>query len=390
VAPPSLAGSRTASFEFTASKAGTQFQCRLDGGDFSPCTSPQQFGELPEGTHTFEVRAFDSKGNVDGTPAIYTWTIDVTAPAPRIASASGSAPSVQGSAGTASGDDGSVRVDLFSGSAASGSPVQTVVASRDGSGSFGAQFDRVAGGTYTVSARQSDAAGNSGSSSPVTFAVPGQASAPPPDFAVLSTEESMVDASAGRLTALSSCEGDCRRSSSLLVSSRTAGRLGLPRRGSRAVRLGGGATRVKLTRAARTALRRSDDAVTATLRAVAGSVSLSKAISLRPSIKPSRLASRGLKLAGECSAACTMSARLIVSSTTARRLGIRTKGGSVAIGSGRIDAAAGRTASFTVRLVRSAHTALSRARSADLTLEVVVNGAGTASRRATRRITLGG
>ena len=241
VAPPSLAGSRTASFEFTASKAGTQFQCRLDGGDFSPCTSPQQFGELPEGTHTFEVRAFDSKGNVDGTPAIYTWTIDVTAPAPRIASASGSAPSVQGSAGTASGDDGSVRVDLFSGSAASGSPVQTVVASRDGSGSFSAQFDRVAGGTYTVTARQSDAAGNSGSSSPVTFAVPGQASPPPPDFAVLSTEESMVDASAGRLTALSSCEGDCRRSSSLLVSSRTAGRLGLPRRGSRAVRLGGGA-----------------------------------------------------------------------------------------------------------------------------------------------------
>jgi hypothetical protein len=156
------------------------------------------------------------------------------------------------------------------------------------------------------------------------------------------------------------------------------------------VRLGGGATRVKLTRAARTALRRSDDAVTATLRAVAGSVSLSKAISLRPSIKPSRLASRGLKLAGECSAACTMSARLIVSSTTARRLGIRTKGGSVAIGSGRIDAAAGRTASFTVRLVRSARTALSRARSADLTLEVVVHGAGTTSRRATRRITLGG
>ena len=67
-APPSLAGSRTRSFEFAASKAGTQFQCRLDGGDFSPCSSPQEFGNLPEGTHTFEVRAFDSKGNVDGSP----------------------------------------------------------------------------------------------------------------------------------------------------------------------------------------------------------------------------------------------------------------------------------------------------------------------------------
>ena len=69
---------------------------------------------------------------------------------------------MQGSAGTASGDDGTVTVDLFSGAAASGTPVQTVVASRDGSGSFNAQFDRVGGGTYTVRARQSDAAGNTG------------------------------------------------------------------------------------------------------------------------------------------------------------------------------------------------------------------------------------
>ena len=388
-APPSLAGSRTASFEFTASKAGTQFQCRLDGGDFSPCTSPQQFGNLPEGTHTFEVRAFDSNGNVDGSPAMYTWTIDVTAPAPRITAASGSAPSVQGSGGTASGDDGSVTVDLFSGSAASGSPVQTVVASRDGSGAFSAQFDRVAGGTYTATARQSDAAGNTGSSSPVSFTAQGDAAAvpPPPDFAVFSTEESLVDASAGRLTALSGCEGDCRRTTSLVVSSKTAARLGLPRRGSRAVRLGSGATRVKLTRAARTALRRKGGA-TATLRAIAGGAALSKAIAIRPSLKPSRIASRGLKLAGECSTACTMSARLIISSATARRLGIRTRGGSVAVGSARVNAAAGRTVSFTVRLARSTRGAFSRARAADVTLEVVVNSAGTASRRATRRITL--
>ena len=83
-----------------------------------------------------------------------------------------------------------------------------------------------------------------------------------------------------------------------------------------------------------------------------------------------------------------MSARLIVSSATARRLGIRTRGGSVAIGSARVNAAAGRTTSFTVRLARSTRGAFSRARAADVTLEVVVNGAGTASRRATRRITL--
>ena len=184
--------------------------------------------------------------------------------------------------------------------------------------------------------------------------------------------------------------GDCRRSTSLIVSSRTAARLGLPRRGRRTVRLGGGSRRASSSPARHARALRRSRGTTATLQAAAGSVSLSRAIALRPSIKPSRLASRGLKLAGECSTACTMSARLIVSATTARRLGIRSGGRSVAIGSGRADAAAGRAASFTVRLTRSARTALSRARAADLTLEVVVSGAGTATRRATRRVTLGG
>ena len=97
--------------------------------------------------------------------------------------------------------------------------MQSVVASRDGSGSFSADFARVAAGKYTVSAHQKDAAGNDGSSAPVTFAAAGD---PPPDFAVVSTEDSLADASAGRLAALSSCEGDCRRSTALVVSPKTA------------------------------------------------------------------------------------------------------------------------------------------------------------------------
>ena len=70
--PPSLVSSRTASFAFGSPRPNAQFQCRLDGGDFKSCASPQQFGNLPEGTHTFEVRAFDQYGNMDGSPAIYT------------------------------------------------------------------------------------------------------------------------------------------------------------------------------------------------------------------------------------------------------------------------------------------------------------------------------
>ena len=48
-------------------------------------------------------------------------------------------------------------------------------------------------------------------------------------------------------------------------------------------------------------------------------LALSKAVSLRPSLAPSRIARRGLKLAGKCSAACTINARVLVSTATARR-----------------------------------------------------------------------
>lgn len=169
-APPPLAGSRSASFEFGSPRPGSQFQCRLDGGDFAPCASPHQVGDLPEGAHTFEVRAFDVHGNVDGSPAIYTWTVDVTAPAPRIGAASGDAPVIQGTAGTASSDAASVTVQLFAGPEPSGTPAQTVTAGRDGAGAFSAQFERVPAGTYTARATQRDAAGNTGASAPVTFA----------------------------------------------------------------------------------------------------------------------------------------------------------------------------------------------------------------------------
>jgi hypothetical protein len=153
-------------------------------------------------------------------------------------------------------------------------------------------------------------------------------------------------------------------------------------------RAGTGGVKVRLTRAARGAL--GDSAgTTATLQAIAGSVKLSRAITLRPSLRPARVASRGLKLAGECSTSCSMSARLIVSAATARRLGIRTSGGAVAIGNGSARAAAAAPVTFTARIARSVRAALSRARGAELTLEVTVTGNGTASRRATRRITLG-
>jgi hypothetical protein len=67
----------TVAFTFT-SEPGTTFQCRVDSGSFSGCTSPFTITNLTDGSHTFSVRAVDAAGNVDASPASRTWTVDAT------------------------------------------------------------------------------------------------------------------------------------------------------------------------------------------------------------------------------------------------------------------------------------------------------------------------
>ena len=69
--------STSASFGLTSTEAGSTFECRLDGGVWAPCSSPESLEGIAAGTHTFEARARDSAGNVDATPASYTWTVAV-------------------------------------------------------------------------------------------------------------------------------------------------------------------------------------------------------------------------------------------------------------------------------------------------------------------------
>lgn len=78
--PPVASNSSSASLSFSSNEAGSSFQCRLDSGSFGACTSPQTYASLVDGLHTFQVRATDSAGNVDPTPASYSWTVDTTAP----------------------------------------------------------------------------------------------------------------------------------------------------------------------------------------------------------------------------------------------------------------------------------------------------------------------
>ncbi|MGE5820190.1 MAG: M6 family metalloprotease domain-containing protein, partial [Deltaproteobacteria bacterium] len=66
-APPALSNSTTAVFNFSATETGSTFQCSLDGGSFTNCSSPQSYLGLAGASHAFQVRATDSAGNTDPT-----------------------------------------------------------------------------------------------------------------------------------------------------------------------------------------------------------------------------------------------------------------------------------------------------------------------------------
>jgi hypothetical protein len=70
---------------FTFSSAEPQllapgFECRLDGTEWDACGSPKAYTNLPEGSHTFRVRAVDLAGNPDPSPSSRTWSVDRTPP----------------------------------------------------------------------------------------------------------------------------------------------------------------------------------------------------------------------------------------------------------------------------------------------------------------------
>jgi hypothetical protein len=71
-------------FTFYATEAGATFECRMDAGEWAPCTSPQSYSGLASSVHTFEVRAKDAAGNVDESPASRTFTVDSIPPETQI------------------------------------------------------------------------------------------------------------------------------------------------------------------------------------------------------------------------------------------------------------------------------------------------------------------
>lgn len=66
---------RTPTFRFASDEPGSTFECKLDGKRFKGCRSPFTAKRLAFGRHVFKVRARDSTGQRDPSPAIYNFKI---------------------------------------------------------------------------------------------------------------------------------------------------------------------------------------------------------------------------------------------------------------------------------------------------------------------------
>lgn len=150
----------------------------LFNGDWTALAGP-----LPDGGYAATATQTDARGEHGNSEQI-TFTIDATPPAvtldPPAGSSSDGSQSVGGSAGTAGGDLPAIIVQLFAGGAASSqAPLETLVVQAS-NGSWSATFAGLSPGSYTAQATQSDQAGNTGVSGPVSFEIAAAPALPAP------------------------------------------------------------------------------------------------------------------------------------------------------------------------------------------------------------------
>ncbi len=68
---------RKATFEFTSNEdPDVTYQCKLNSAPWRPCSSPKVYENLRYRKHTFQVRAIDTLGTKDPTPAKWVWRIE--------------------------------------------------------------------------------------------------------------------------------------------------------------------------------------------------------------------------------------------------------------------------------------------------------------------------
>ncbi len=116
---------------------------------------PVSYTGLSQGAHTFQVRATDTAGNVDATPASRTWTVDTVAPAAPVITAPTENQLLNvGTINVSGTAEPNATVQLTEGATGQGSsPVS-------GTGTWNVIVAPVSDGTHTYTARTTDAAGN--------------------------------------------------------------------------------------------------------------------------------------------------------------------------------------------------------------------------------------
>ena len=136
------------------------FECALDGGGFTACSSPKTHTGLGSGSHTFQVRSLDVAGNVDATPASFIWVVDVTGPAaPTIGPSPASVVSTTGASfGWTNAEGGGANQCRLDGGAYAACATP-------------ANYTGLAEGSHTFDVRQVDAATNQGAAASFTWTI---------------------------------------------------------------------------------------------------------------------------------------------------------------------------------------------------------------------------
>ena len=186
--PDNPSNATDASFTFSADEAAT-FHCSLDGADHAICTSPHGYNDLEDGDHTFEVRATDAYGNVDGTPASYDWTIDATAPQTSIDSGPEDPSSTSEASFTFSADEAATFACSLdsTGFATCTSPIEVA---------------GLADGAHTFAVRATDTVGNQ-DGSPATYAwtvASGPDDTTPPETSIEAGPDTLTSATTAAFT----------------------------------------------------------------------------------------------------------------------------------------------------------------------------------------------
>ncbi|MFL6029265.1 MAG: Ig-like domain-containing protein [Gaiellaceae bacterium] len=171
--PPAHTSSASVTFDLSSNEGGSTFVCSLDGGSYIACSTPQMYAGLADGAHSFDVRATDPAGNVDTSPASYSWNVDHVAPGTPSLVSPADAALVNGVSqlrgtfddATTGGDTGTVDFQICSSSAPAGAACAPLVqsstsASLAAGGTASWSPTALADGTYHWQARAKDAAGN--------------------------------------------------------------------------------------------------------------------------------------------------------------------------------------------------------------------------------------